>query len=140
MTEVLDTIPENYAARDELLTLYQDFMAAVVQHQGLGGMWHQLLNRPDTYEETSCTGMFLYALSRGVQRGWLPPEYADAVKRGHAGLTRMIASGGDIANICPGTPTQSSEEAYAQKSPRTNDSHGIGPAMLGVYGAMTLPE
>lgn len=140
MTEVLGAIPEGHAGRDELLGLYRDFMAAVVAHQGHNGMWHQLLNRPDTYEETSCSGMFIYALSRGVQRGWLPGQYADAVRRGHAGLSRMMSLEGEIENICPGTPTQASEEAYARRSLRRNDSHGIGPAMLGVYGALTLPD
>ena len=140
MTEVLDTIPVEYAGRDLLLAAYQDFARAIVAHQGTGGMWHQLLDHPESYEETSCTGMFIYALARGVRRGWLDQGYISAVERGHAGLSRMISLTGGIDNICPGTPTQSSEEGYLERGPRRNDSHGIGPALLATDGAMTLRE
>jgi unsaturated rhamnogalacturonyl hydrolase len=140
MVEVLDAIPAGYAGRDELLVAYQDFARAIADHQGIGGMWHQLLDHPESYEETSCTGMFIYALARGVERGWLDASSVDVVETGHAGLSRMISLGGDIDNICPGMSTQSSEDDYLGRDPRRNDSHGIGPALLGAYGAMMLGE
>jgi len=140
MTEVLDTLPADYAGRDALLTLYRDLGAAIVAHQGSGGMWHQLLDRVDSYEETSCTAMFIYVLARGVERGWLGQEYRTAIERGHAGLSRMISISGGIANICPGTPTQPSEQAYLERGPRRNDSHGIGPVLLATYGVMHAGE
>lgn len=140
ITEALDTIPADHPGRDELLALYQDFAAALVRVQGVDGLWHQLLNRPDTYEETSATGLILYGLARGVQRGWLPTEYAFNVDRGYRGLTSQISLLGDIENVSPGTSTQSSEGGYAGSGPARNDSHGIGPAMLGVYARMILPE
>jgi rhamnogalacturonyl hydrolase YesR len=138
--EVLDAIPANYPRRDELLELYQDFAQAIVEHQGIGGMWHQLLDRLDSYEETSCTGMFMYALACGVQRGWLDEAYVDAIERGHVGLSRMISLNGGIDDICPGTPTQSSEQAYLDREPRRNDSHGLGPVLLGLYGVMNVSD
>ena len=140
MVEVLDTIPDDYPGRDELLALYQDFAGASVEHQGISGMWHQLLNRPESYEETSCTGMFMYALARGVERGWLDETYVHAVERGHAGLSGMISLNGAIDNICPGTSTKSSEQGYLDKEPRRNDSHGIGPVLLGLYGVMRVSD
>ncbi len=140
MVEVLGTIPEEYPGRDDLLASYRDFARAIVRHQGVSGMWHQLLNRPDSYEETSCTGMFIYALARGVQRGWLDASYVNAIERGHAGLSRMISLKGNIDNICPGTSTQPSEQAYLDRGPRRNESHGIGPVLLATYGVMITRE
>jgi len=140
MVEVLDAIPTQHPGREELLALYQDFAAALVARQGPGGMWHQLLNRLDSYEETSATGLICYALARGVQRGWLPADYADAVQHALAGLSRMISWSGDISNICPGTGPQSSENAYLNRAPRRNESHGIGPALLGLYAGTLLPN
>ncbi len=128
--EVLDTIPSGYPGRDDLLALYQGFVEAIVAHQGLGGMWHQLLNRPDSYEETSATAMFIYALSQGVQRGWLDPQYREAIHRGYDGLSRMISLAGNINNISPGSSTKSSEEDYLDTSPQSNDDHCVGPVML----------
>jgi rhamnogalacturonyl hydrolase YesR len=136
MTEALDTIPEGYPGREDLLTLYQEFAAAIVAHQGPGGMWHQLLDRHDSYEETSCTGLFIYALATGVQRGWLPDDYSGAIRNAHRGLSRMISLNGNIDNISPGCSTKSSEQGYLDKGPRRNGSHGIGPVMLALYSLM----
>ena len=140
MTEVLGTIPSGYPGRDALLALYQDFAEALVAHQGVSGMWHQLLNRPDSYEETSATAMFMYALSQGVQRGWLDQRYRDAIYRAHAGLSRQISLAGNIDNISPGSSTKSSEEGYLDKTPQRNDDHGIGPVMLALYGVLSLQD
>jgi len=140
MTEVLDTIPADYRGYKELLDLYMDFSSDIVAHQGVGGMWHQLLNRPDSYEETSATAMFIYALARGVQRGWLDQQYLQAIQRGHTGLSRMISIVGNIDNISPGSSTKSSEEGYLDKHPRRNDDHGIGPVLLALYAMMSLQD
>ena len=134
MVECIGALPEDYPGRDELLSLYRDLMAAVVAHQGPGGMWHQLLDKHNSYEETSCTGMFIYALTLGVERGWLDDQYLDAIQRAHTGLLRMISISGNIDNICPGTTTPSSEDGYLKKGPKRNESHGVGPVMLALYG------
>jgi len=84
--------------------------------------------------------MFIYALARGVQRGWLDASYVNAIERGHAGLSRMISLKGNIDNICPGTSTQPSEQAYLDRGPRRNESHGIGPVLLATYGVMITRE
>jgi len=138
MTEVLETIPEDYPGHDELLALYRDFAAAIVDHQGLGGMWHQLLDRPSSYEETSATAMFIHAMARGVQNGWLDATYLDAIRRAHAGLSRMISLSGNIENISPGSSTKSSEDGYLDKKPRRNDDHGIGPVLLALHAMLDL--
>ena len=43
----------------------------VASRQSGKGLWHQLLDRPDSYLETSCTAMFSYSMAKGVNRGWL---------------------------------------------------------------------
>ena len=35
------------------------------------GFWHQLLDRPDSYLETSATAIYAYAIAHGVNQGWL---------------------------------------------------------------------
>jgi len=39
-------------------------------------MWHQLLDKNDSYLETSASAMFTFASARGVNRGWLSAAYA----------------------------------------------------------------
>ena len=38
---------------------------------GHAGLWHPLLDRRESYEETSASAMFVFALARGIDRGWL---------------------------------------------------------------------
>jgi len=33
------------------------------------GLWHQLLDKTDSYLETSASAMFTFAIARGVNRG-----------------------------------------------------------------------
>jgi rhamnogalacturonyl hydrolase YesR len=44
-----------------------------VAAQGGMGLWHQLLDKTDSYLETSASAMFTFTIARGVNRGWLSP-------------------------------------------------------------------
>ena len=44
--------------------------------QNKDGLWHQVLDRPKSYTETSCSGMFTYSLLAGSNKGWLPSSSA----------------------------------------------------------------
>ncbi len=130
MTEVLQTIPPDHPGWSKLLGVYQDFAGAVLNAQGAAGMWHQLMTRHDSYEETSGTAMFVYSFLHGRQRGWLSAEYRDSALRAFEGLRRMVDVDGNIYNTCIGTGTQSTLDEYYQRETPVNDSHGIGPVIL----------
>jgi unsaturated rhamnogalacturonyl hydrolase len=52
-------------------------------------MWYQILDKPTApknYVETSCSIMFSYAMAKGAQRGWLPPEYLEHARRATRGI------------------------------------------------------
>ncbi len=142
LVEVLDALPKDYERREEVLSLFRDFMDRVEFFQGPGGMWHQLIDQQfgDSYEETSCTGMFVYAMCKGVNKAWLDDTYLETIDRAHSGLSRMISVTGNISNVCPGTSTQSSEQGYLDKRPQTNNAHGTGPVMLALYGLLAIEE
>ncbi len=42
-----------------------------MENQDPDGMWHQLIDEPASYKETSGTAMFTYAMLVGVKHGWL---------------------------------------------------------------------
>ena len=72
MAELLSVLPEDHPDREKVLTLYRKAVAGVVRVQGSDGFWHQLMDRTDSYGETSATAMFTFAIARGVNRGWIP--------------------------------------------------------------------
>ncbi len=88
ISELLLRLPTDILSVSRILEIFRLHMGGVLKYQGENGLWHQLLNRPDTYEETSCTAMFVLALARGVRAGWLGPECAAPAARGWRGVCR----------------------------------------------------
>nr|HPR62135.1 glycoside hydrolase family 88 protein [Prolixibacteraceae bacterium] len=55
MAEVLENVPESYPGRDKVLHLYRSMIRSLANLQDGNGFWHNLLDKNDTYTETSCT-------------------------------------------------------------------------------------
>ncbi|WP_217620905.1 glycoside hydrolase family 88 protein, partial [Bacillus sp. GbtcB13] len=66
LSELLAVLPTEHPDRKELIRLFRTLCGGILQCQGDSGLWHQVLTDPESYEETSCTAMFVYALSRGI--------------------------------------------------------------------------
>ena len=73
MAELLSVLPETHPDRAKVLEIFRRGARGAAETQGSLGLWHQLLDRTDSYLETSASAMFTFAIARGVNRGWLPP-------------------------------------------------------------------
>jgi rhamnogalacturonyl hydrolase YesR len=113
--------------RSEALMLYKLFVDGVVKNQDECGMWHQVLNRPDSYIETSCSAMFALTIARGVNNGWLDKGYAKyAVKAWEGILKRAVDNNGDLYGVCLGSGCHMQAEYYFNIPTHKNDDHGTG--------------
>lgn len=130
MTEVLETIPENYPKHNMLIKVNQTFINEIVRYQGERGLWHQLVDLPDSFEETSGTAIFTYSIARNILNRWVSKKYSKYADRGVEGLKLKIDEDGNIKGICIGTPTQDTLQDYYSRSTPINDWHGIGPVIL----------
>ena len=63
-------------------------------------MWHQLLDKTDSYLETSASAMFTFAIARGVNRGWLQPVYAPIAQAGWRALEQRMRPDGTLDGAC----------------------------------------
>src|SRR5664279_1282210 len=63
LSELLAVLPEKHEQRPALLTMFRELCEGYLALQDETGMWHQVLNVRDAYPESSCTSMFIYALS-----------------------------------------------------------------------------
>jgi rhamnogalacturonyl hydrolase YesR len=125
MTVALLAIPEDHPRYVELMDAYKRQMAALIEVQHESGMWNQLLDAPGSYRESSCSGMFVFALASGVSEGWLPePEYRAAAERGWNALKGYVDENGDVRNVCVGTNQLDSREYYLNRPKRTGVLHG----------------
>jgi unsaturated rhamnogalacturonyl hydrolase len=130
MTEVLSSLRENHPQRARIMEGYRKMMQALLKYQGKDGVWHQLLDHPESYPETSCTGMFTFAMITGVKKGWLDPKpYARAARKGWLGLVSYLEPNGDIRNVCQGTGKKNDLQYYLDRQRLTGDLHGQAPIM-----------
>lgn len=128
MTETLLTIPPDHPKRDQLMSAYQRMMAGLLNCQDQTGMWYQVLDLPDdpnNWLETSCSGMFVFALATGVQQGWLTgDEYSNAAIDGWTALEDYVDRNGQVREVCVGTGKGSSVQHYFDRPRRLADFHG----------------
>lgn len=134
LSELLAVLPEDHEHRPELLGFFREMCSGILALQDAEGMWHQVLTHPDAYPETSCTAMFIYAFSRGVQYGWLEhtDAYVQAVFKAWDALNKVsIDQDGNVYGVCRGSEFSFTPDYYKYELlPRLNDTHGIGIVLL----------
>jgi unsaturated rhamnogalacturonyl hydrolase len=130
MTEMLRFLPENHPKRKRIMEGYLKMMSALREHQDADGMWHQLIDGPDSYKESSCTAMFSYAMITGVKHGWLPEAtYAQVARKGWLALTGYIDADGNVDQVCVGTGQQNNRQFYLDRPRVKGDHHGQAPTL-----------
>lgn len=138
--DLLDRLPKNYPERDTLLVLLQRHILGIAKYQSADGLWHQLLDKVDSYLETSCTAMFAYAIARAVNRGYIEPRYASIAKRAWEGVLSKIHTDGQVEGVCTGTGVGDDLVFYYHRPMPLNDVHGIGPVLLAGAEVLQLPK
>ena len=93
-----------------------------------------------TYTETSGSGLILYTIGRGLERGILPETYREVFLKGLRGMLGYIALDGSIYHTCRGclAPGQGKIEDYMNWPWVRNDVHAFGPVALAFGQALRL--
>jgi unsaturated rhamnogalacturonyl hydrolase len=136
--ELLDVLPENHPRRAEVLAIFQRAAQGAVEVQGGLGLWHQLLDKPDSYLETSVSAMFTYALARGVNKGWLPASYAPAAQAGWRALEQRVRADGMVEGICVGTTAAQDLVYYYSRPTDLAAPQGYGAMYMAGVEVMTM--
>jgi rhamnogalacturonyl hydrolase YesR len=128
--DLLDRLPQNHPQRDSLLTLLRRHILGIARYQSGEGLWHQLLDKVDSYLETSCSAMFTYTIARAVNKGYIEPRYASIARRGWEGVQSKIRPDGQVEGVCTGTVVSDDLVHYYRRPAPLNDVHGIGTILL----------
>jgi len=128
--DLLDRLPDNYPLRDSLITFLQRHILGVAKYQSASGLWHQLLDKGDSYLETSCSAMFTYAIARAVNKGYIDKRYSSIAEKGWEGILTKIHPDGQIESVCTGTVVSNNLVDYYNRPALLNDIHGIGAVLL----------
>jgi rhamnogalacturonyl hydrolase YesR len=131
MADLLDVLPENHTGRKAVLQQFQALVEGITSYQSGKGFWHQLLDRNDSYLETSATAMYAYCLARGCNKGWLEPMvYAPAALLAWNAVTTKVNDKGQVEGTCVGTGMAFDPAFYYYRPTNVYAAHGYVPLFL----------
>ena len=130
MAELLRSLPANNPDRSRIMKGYTEMMATLLKYQAEDGMWRQLIDKPESWPETSATGMFTFAMITGVKNGWLDKEaYGKAARKAWLKLITYINENDDITEVCEGTNKKNDLQYYLDRKRVVGDLHGQAPLL-----------
>lgn len=140
LVDVLDFFPEEHAAYAEIagyLAACMEALLAVQDEQS--GVWYQVLDqgtRPGNYLEASASCLNVYALAKGIRKGWLPKSMAPAATRAWEGIitqfVEVYKGNVDLNKTCRVAGLGNTEERdgtfayYMREAIICNDLKGLG--------------
>jgi rhamnogalacturonyl hydrolase YesR len=133
--EALLHLPKTHPSYKALTTIFRRHMEALVAVQGKSGLWHQLLERPDSFEETSCTAMFMIGMARGMRLGILDKSFKEPFEKAWNGLQSRISDDGVIKDIGRGTEISNDPSYYLTRERFDNDPRGLGAVVTALIEA-----
>ncbi len=130
MSMLLREMPADHPDRARIMKGYKLMMESLLKNQDAKGMWHQLIDDPNAWPETSCTGMFTFAFITGVKEGWLDAAtYGPAAKKAWLTLVTYLDDAADIRDVCEGTNKKNDRQYYLDRQHKTGDFHGQAPVL-----------
>ena len=127
---LLDRLPKDHPMRDTLIALLRRHIFGIARWQGAQGLWHQLLDKEDSFLETSCSAMFTYAIARSVNNGYVEQRYSSIALQGWEGIVSKILPDGEIEGVSAGTGVSEDLVYYYHRPTPLNDPHGTGAVLL----------
>jgi len=145
IVDILDYLPQDHPQRGKIIAIFGNMISALaaVRDQATG-LWYQVLDQGDregNYLEASASCMVVYAVAKGVRKGYLDTKYLDVAERGYTGILGHFVEVDDqglvnLHGICSvaglgGDPYRDgSYEYYISEKVVTNDYKGVGPFIL----------
>jgi rhamnogalacturonyl hydrolase YesR len=101
ITRVIRALPEvRGGEKQELVTHLKDILDGCLAHQREDGLFHDVLDQPDTFVETNLAQMLAYSIYRGIVGGWLPPAYKVYADRMRTAAHKKVDATGYVQGVC----------------------------------------
>lgn len=127
LVDLIEAMPANHPNRAELLTIVKKQIVGASRWQNGNGMWNQLLDKSDSYDESSVTAMFVYGVAKAINNGWIDSSYRNIARAGWRALkNNEITPDGRFTNVCVGTGISEDLPFYFNRPVGDNEKHGLG--------------
>lgn len=130
INELLEVLPEKYKDRNKVLNILRQHIQGLTECQGGSGLWHNLLDRNDSFEETSSSAMFVYSIAHSINNGWVDKTFAPVAQVGWDAITKKINDKGQVEGTCIGTGMVDVPDYYYRREVSKYAAHGYGPVLL----------
>ncbi|WP_324678438.1 glycoside hydrolase family 88 protein [Hymenobacter sp. GOD-10R] len=129
--EILDVLPEDHPGRATILAQLRAHANGLAMRQSGTGFWHQLLDRNDSYLETSATAIYAYAIAHAINKGWLDAKaYGPMSILAWNAVSTKVNASGQVEGTCVGTGMGFDPAFYYYRPVNVYAAHGYGPVIL----------
>jgi len=137
LVELLSELPDSNRYYSSILEGYKKMMDALLTYQAEDGMWRQLIDKEESWKETSSTAMFGYAITVGVKKGILSKTtFTPVYQRAWKALVKYIGEDGKVTKVCVGTGKSDDIDYYLNRPRTTGDLHGQAPVLWFAYSLL----
>jgi unsaturated rhamnogalacturonyl hydrolase len=139
MVELLDVLPADHPGYQPVLAQLRAHVKGLAAYQDGTGFWHQLLDRRDSYLETSATAIYAYSIARAVNRGYVDKmAYAPVVALAWNAVASKVNAQGMVEGTCVGTGMGFDPAFYYYRPVNVYAAHGYGPVLLAGAEVITM--
>jgi unsaturated rhamnogalacturonyl hydrolase len=129
--EVLEVLPQDHPGRNIVVQLLHEHIRGLARHQSGEGFWHQLIDRHDSYLETSATAIYAFCIAHAINRGWVDREaHAPMALLAWNAVSTKVNNKGQIEGTCVGTGMAFDPAFYYYRPVNVYAAHGYGPVLL----------
>ena len=129
--ELLDVLPADHPGRPAVLAQLKAHARGLAAYQSGTGTWHQLLDRSDSYLETSASAIYTYCIARAINKGWLEASvYGPMVTLAWNAVAAKVNAQGQVEGTCVGTGMGFDPAFYYYRPVNVYAAHGYGPVLL----------
>lgn len=129
MPMILAEMPLNHPERPKLMKAYRDIVEALRRHQRPSGLWGQLVDDAESWDETSGSAMYAFAFAEGLRMGWLDESYREPMVRAYCALVSRLDEHANLLDVCIGTGARNDRSWYLARRKVTGDPHGQAPLL-----------
>ncbi|MDR1089821.1 MAG: glycoside hydrolase family 88 protein [Prevotella sp.] len=133
MSEALLEIPPDHKDYKKIKDVFVNRLVTLLKYQSEDGLWRQIIDRPDSYLETSGSAMFGLALARAVNHKWISQQYVPQLIKTWNAVSAQTGENGAVNGICQGTDMGENADYYINQKTLESDPRGMGAVLT--FGA-----
>jgi unsaturated rhamnogalacturonyl hydrolase len=112
--ELIETLQGKLSseAHENMVGTYKAQVDRLVELQSDNGLWHTLLDDPDSYTEVSGSSAIAAGILKGIRFGLLDSSYKEVCRKAVEAVLANIAEDGTVLNVSAGTAIGKEKEDY----------------------------